>query len=182
MTEAIGSLFHTGVIVDDLDQAMELLTKIAGLEWATPRVIGGFMHTPRGALYRESKVTYSTTGPHHVELIQHLDATAWLAAPGGRRVHHLGFWVDDIAEGMDRFAEIGLEADIYATDNEGRPTSPSFHRHEASGLWFELIESSHRQAMEEWFGGAELRIPGDDGADPDVRPRHPINRGSATPS
>jgi hypothetical protein len=159
MSDPIGDLFHTGIIVDDLHEAMKLLTRLAGLSWSTPQTIGGFVHTPQGALWRESYVTYSVEGPHRVELIQHLDSTAWRAVPGGRRVHHLGFWVDDLAEGIAAMKDLGMDAGVYGLTEAGEPTSPSFHRHEPSGLWFELIEASHRPAMETWWRGGALDVP-----------------------
>lgn len=155
----IGELYHTGIVVDDLDEAMSLLTRIAGLQWASPQVIGGLVKTSKGPLYRSSRFTYSIEGPHHVELIQHLDSTAWETATGGRFVHHLGFWVDDLQQGMNSMNDLGLTAELHGLDAQGRPTSPSFHRHAGSGLWFELIDSSSRAAMARWWAGAELQLP-----------------------
>jgi hypothetical protein len=154
----VGELFHTGIVVDDLDEAMALLTRIAGLTWAAPQTVGGFIATPKGALYRKLKVTYSVEGPHRVELIQHLDSTAWDNVTGGHRVHHLGLWTDDLRAGMERMAALGLEAEAHGLDQDGRPVGPSFHRHAASGMWIELLETSYREAMEEWWTGAELRL------------------------
>jgi Glyoxalase/Bleomycin resistance protein/Dioxygenase superfamily len=163
MSEGLGELYHTGLVVDDLDQAMNVLTSVAGLRWATPRVVSGTIRTSQGPLYRSSRFTYSVDGPHHVELIQHVDGTAWLTATGGRRVHHLGLWVDDLGAAMHSMQTRGLPAEFHGLDAQGRPCSPSFHRHPESGFWFELIDSAARPGLMNWWAAGMKEGDSDDG-------------------
>ena len=144
-------LFHTGLVVDDLDAAMQLLTDLAGIRWAVPRVVSGELQTPEGPRFRETRYTYSVDGPHHIELIEQVDSTAWQVAPGGRRVHHLGFYADDFEAGVRALEDRGLATTFRGLDEHGNPAGLSFHRHEPSGFWFELIDGRARASMAAWW-------------------------------
>lgn len=88
-------LFHTGIVVADLDAAMQQLSAVAGYRWTTPMtntipvVIGD---TERDVEFR---MTYSVQAPH-LELVHEIPGTLWTAAPG-IATHHLGYFVDDVA-------------------------------------------------------------------------------------
>jgi hypothetical protein len=155
-SEIQGELYHTGLIVDDLHAAMDILTRFAGIQWATPQTIATNVQTSQGPLFRESYYTYSVDGPHHIELIEHRDATAWLTATGGRRVHHLGFWAEDFEGTRARLTELGLPSEIHGLDAKGKPAQLSFHRDPQSGMWFELIDKAVKPAMEKWWAGGPL--------------------------
>lgn len=88
--------YHTGIIVPDLDEAMDRLSALAGYRWITPVSYTLPFRTMSGTQEVTSTFVYSLQAPH-VELIKEVPGTAWTAAPGNA-IHHLGYWADDLAE------------------------------------------------------------------------------------
>ncbi|CAN5700120.1 VOC family protein [soil metagenome] len=92
---APADLFHTGIVVADLDGAMQDLTATCGYRWTMPMTntlpvrIGGDTRDV------EFRMTYSVQAPH-LELVQQIPGTLWMPAPG-TAAHHLGYFVDDVA-------------------------------------------------------------------------------------
>ncbi len=88
--------YHTGIVVPDLDAAMERLSAVAGYTWITPLTYTLPFRTVNGSRELTSTFVYSLQAPH-VELIQQVPESPWTAA-AGNSVHHLGYFVDDLAE------------------------------------------------------------------------------------
>jgi hypothetical protein len=156
---ALPGMFHTGMIVKDLDAAMHDMTAAFGFEWAPPITSGGDIRIPGGAhAYRQSRVTYSLEGPHHIELIEHLDNTAWRAATGGPLVHHLGFSVADLAGEVARLRRLGYQQEFSGLADDGSLATMSYFRDHNGGLWIELVDVAVRNDLENWITTGE--IPG----------------------
>jgi catechol 2,3-dioxygenase-like lactoylglutathione lyase family enzyme len=89
-------LFHTGVRVPDIHEAMAQYSANLGLTWAALQEREQSVWIPGvGQTTIALKFTYSCEGPHHVELLQGAPGSIWDAgdAPG---LHHYGVWVDDV--------------------------------------------------------------------------------------
>jgi len=87
-------LYHMGVVVPDLDVAIERLSAVGGYRWtktveATIPVI-----TADGPVDIPFKMVYSIDAPH-LELVQEVPGTTWTSAPRNA-AHHLGYWTDDV--------------------------------------------------------------------------------------
>jgi catechol 2,3-dioxygenase-like lactoylglutathione lyase family enzyme len=134
----IRGLFHTGVIVDDLELAMVTWSAAFGIHWAEPLQNRGELVTTSGVLPRESRLTYSLEGPHHLELIEHVDATAWEKVTGGPKVHHLGFHVSDLQHEIERLAAIGFVPEAQTAEIDSQ-RGYCFLRDPNSGMWIELV-------------------------------------------
>ena len=95
-----GDLFHTGIVVDDLDAAQEEFGRLLGVTWLEG---GGKvrMVTAEGESRAVTKYAISAEGPHHVELVQSVPGTLY-EANGSNRAHHVGYWVDDVPGGVRR--------------------------------------------------------------------------------
>jgi hypothetical protein len=89
-------MFHTGIVVTNLDQAMKDFGGAFGLSWAPPRESSSDLYCPTGIGKRQVKFTYSREGPHYLELVEQIDATAYEQVTGGPRIDHIGFHVEDI--------------------------------------------------------------------------------------
>src|SRR6516165_7158961 len=89
-------LYHTGLIVNDLDKAMAQMSGALGLQWAPPKESVAPLLCPNGVLPRQVRFTYSLQGPHFVELLEQIDAGPYLSLTGGRYIHHLGYFTDDL--------------------------------------------------------------------------------------
>ncbi len=89
-------LYHTGIVVPDLDAAMARLTALTGYRWITPLCYTLPFRTAAGSRELTSTIVYSVQGPH-LELVQEVPGSPWTAAPGNS-VHHLGYFTDNLAE------------------------------------------------------------------------------------
>jgi len=89
-------LYHTGIIVPDLEAAMARLSTLAGYRWITPLTYTLPFRTVNGTRELTSTFVYSTQSPH-VELIAEVPDSPWMAAPGNA-VHHLGYFTDNLAD------------------------------------------------------------------------------------
>jgi hypothetical protein len=114
-------LYHTGIVVRDIDQAMQDFTDAVGLRWLTtgsPVGVVVDVWTPKGTVPVPFRAAYSAEGPVHLELVEAAEGTLWSTAGGGE-VHHLGYWSDDVdataaeleSKGFDRVASGGFGPD-----------------------------------------------------------------------
>jgi catechol 2,3-dioxygenase-like lactoylglutathione lyase family enzyme len=106
-------IWHIGVAVDDLERGKQEFADVFGLSWRPIRVRVLTLTDVRGADYEvECQVTFSQGGPFAVELWEAIPATP-LAAPPGGGVHHIGYWVEDMAQENARLSALGFAP--YAT-------------------------------------------------------------------
>jgi catechol 2,3-dioxygenase-like lactoylglutathione lyase family enzyme len=163
-------LTHTGIIVDDLDAAMENYSAALGLHWANPLRSNFPLQTRAGALPREMRVTYSHEGPHHLELIQLVDSTAYDAVEGGPLVHHMGYSVKDMEAEIARLEALGFPSELRG-ENHGADVELmfSYHRVPHGGLFIELSNDLLQPGIQAWANGSSSwqSNPADgDGAQP----------------
>lgn len=135
MSEQIGTYFHVGLVVEDLDAAIEELSRTLGLEF----------NEPHDSTYGDShiRVCYSLQGPPYVELIQGEPGSLWDTA-GGPRADHLGYFVDDFEASKQRLIDSGMPVDI---DGMQWGRTFSYHRSSHSGLRVELVDSARREQL-----------------------------------
>jgi hypothetical protein len=148
-------LFHTGIIVEDLDAAMGSMGATLGLHWAPPKRARGPMLGPAGVRDRDIRFTYSVEGPHHLEILQQIDAAPYLALTGGRRVHHLGYFTDDLARASADLEEQGFRRELSGPVEHGEITRAAFHYNpQAPGLWIELVAGEIAGEIGGWIADA----------------------------
>jgi Glyoxalase/Bleomycin resistance protein/Dioxygenase superfamily len=137
-------LFHTGIVVDDLASAKEELGGSLGVTWrdggAEVRLTGA-----TGVRTVQTAYALSTSGPHHVELVQSIPGTLWsVAAPG--HAHHLGYWVDDVPMAAAELVRLGSEQVASVAIKDGRPPMCTYHR-SRSGLYLEIVDRRMRPIL-----------------------------------
>ncbi len=103
-------LYHTGIVVPDLDTAMARLTALAGYRWIAPMSYTLAFRTVTGARDLTSTFVYSVQAPY-IELLQEVPGTPWMAAPGNA-VHHLGYFVDNLAETATMLEDNGFSFEM----------------------------------------------------------------------
>jgi catechol 2,3-dioxygenase-like lactoylglutathione lyase family enzyme len=156
----IPTMFHTGIVVDDLDKAMASYSAALGLQWAEPIPSSGMLRTRAGLLPRLQWFTYSTEGPHRIELIEILDDTAW-AQTSRPRLDHIGYWVDDVRAEKARLEALGFDSEISAERPDGAPIM-SYHLDPNQGLYIELVDRSQQADLAAWWvGGAVTGVMAD---------------------
>ena len=91
---SVEDLYHTGIVVPDLQAATERFSTVAGYTWTRPIEGPLAIRTVAGQQTVDFRFAYSLQRPC-VELIQEVPGTPWVA--GSNAVHHLGFFTDDFA-------------------------------------------------------------------------------------
>jgi hypothetical protein len=110
--------YHVGIISDDPAATMAQLTELLGYEWCDP--IGGtvIVGTPDGDITVEARTCYSKTTPR-LEVAQSHPGTVWTRADSG--LHHVGFWVDDVAATIAELEERGYAFEAAGKLPDGAP-------------------------------------------------------------
>jgi hypothetical protein len=155
-------LYHTGIIVDSLDEAMRTYGEALGVHWAPPRTAETPMRCPTGVVGRKVRFTYSIEGPHHIELLEQIDPTPYLPLTGGRFIHHLGYFARDLAGAADWLNTHGFVMELNGVTEAGAISRATFHRSPLSpGIWVELVDQDLADWIAEWLSeaAAEQGIP-----------------------
>ncbi len=153
-----GQMFHVGLLVTDLAEAMDEIGESAGVTWASPRDWPMDVWLPdRGNISMEIALTFSceAQGSMRLEIIQGSAGTPVDPAQG-TGVHHIGYFVDDPAVETERLLAAGgslVMAAASPDDGYGRFT----YVRTASGMLVEPVAISSRERFEAWWAGGELR-------------------------
>ncbi len=155
MTESDHPLmFHTGLVVDDLRGTMDDLTAAVGVQWAEPVRIEAPLLLAGKTVVAARWIVYSTGLPHAIELIEQVSGDAFDPSDGSPRLHHLGFWVEDLAAESDRLERLGLP--VRATGPGDTPERYFAYHSTRGGFHIELLSTARRPALEQWWGGGGL--------------------------
>ncbi|WP_310777050.1 VOC family protein [Mycobacterium sp. Z3061] len=130
-------LYHTGIVVPDLDAAMARFTALAGYRWIKPMCFTLPFRTGTGTRELTSNFVYSEQSPY-LELIQETPGTPWVAAPGNA-VHHLGYFADDLAETGKALEDNGFTLEMTA-DVPGSTLGMFAYYVDASGTRIEIVD------------------------------------------
>ena len=138
-------IFHTGILVPDLDVAMKEMGASLGVTWATPWSYEPMSYwTPAGKATAPLRVTYSKQGPQHVELIQ--GGGFWAASPP--RTHHVGVWTDNLAAEANALVKQGWKPEAALLAPEEGWGRFCYIRPPAGGLLLELVSTEIKALME----------------------------------
>lgn len=152
-------LYHYGFVVEDIEVAMATYGAPLGLTWAPVAtrevrvVVDGGTPTDVRLL-----ATYSQQGAPYVELIQELEGDVW--GHGALGLNHIGFWVPDLAEGVETLRASGMDACVQAVDADGEPTRFSYQSlRGAAGLpWVELVDEAVKPQLMDWICGNDYVV------------------------
>jgi catechol 2,3-dioxygenase-like lactoylglutathione lyase family enzyme len=119
-------LFHTGIVVPDLEGAAERLSTVAGYSWTRPIEGPVRIRTDSGTQTVDLRFVYSIQAPH-LELIEQVHGTPWMPAPGNA-VHHLGYFTDDFDATAAALAAAGFTLEMCHTSDGERPSLFAYYR------------------------------------------------------
>lgn len=150
-----GELFHVGIRVPDIDQAMDELAGEAGRAWAKPQHRQQPVWFPgTGDTELDLRFTYSSEGPVRLELLQGPPGSVWSGAdvPGP---HHLGYWVEDVAATTERLLSQGWSLEAASRAPEDGYGAFTYVR-SPTGVLVEPVSTVVRSAFEQWWAGGDL--------------------------
>ena len=101
------SIWHIGIAVPELEKGKKELGEVFGLDWRPTRVRKLTLADAAGRPHEvECHVAFSLGGPFAVEVWQAIPGTP-LDIPASGGVHHIGYWVDDLAAEAKRLDALG---------------------------------------------------------------------------
>jgi hypothetical protein len=147
----LGAPFHIGIATPDIDALESVMGTALGKTWvALPRTTP-FHDTPNGPVRPSSRVCWSTSGPFYVELLRSEAGTVYRPELG-THLHHLGYWVDDVAGSVADAESEGWSLEVTTFDAAGRPSTFAYLSRPGD-LWMELIAATQKPYLEGLLGG-----------------------------
>jgi catechol 2,3-dioxygenase-like lactoylglutathione lyase family enzyme len=151
-------LFHIGIRVPDIDQAMAEIGAAMGVTWASVQDREMSVWLPdHGPASMRLALTYSVEGPVHLELLQGPPGSIWdgADAPGA---HHFGVWSDDVGGETRRLLAAGWTLELAAAAPEDGFGRFSYVR-SPTGFLLEPVSVASRPRFERWWAGGSLTDP-----------------------
>ena len=149
-------IFHIGIRVPNIYQAMEEMGESLNLTWA--KVVespGQRIWTPQhGQQEVPLKFVYWCEGPQHLELLEGAKGSFWDGSEDSG-VHHLGVWVDDVKGETERLLGLGWDLLGSAKSPEEGYASMAYLA-PPSGTIVELVTSANKPRFERWYAGGSF--------------------------
>ncbi len=146
----LGTHYHVGIIVRDLEGAQRTLTDQLGVRW------GPVLRMPQlelrdGAgkdLLLPNTFCYSVDQPC-LELIEEVPGSVWVANEYSN-LHHIGFWSDDLPGTSAELAGLGCPLQLCGRRGDVVPSQFAYHGN-ALGIRIEVVDASMREMMQFLF-------------------------------
>jgi hypothetical protein len=139
--------FHIGIVVDDLDTALDELGTLFGYEWCPVFAIETPVVLPEGEVMVDLRFVYSKTEPQ-LELIRAVPGTPWVPATGSG-IHHVGYWSGDITQDARALNARGYAEEARGVLPDGTPIW-SYHR-SPKGPRIELVSRQLQAGLERYW-------------------------------
>jgi catechol 2,3-dioxygenase-like lactoylglutathione lyase family enzyme len=146
------SMFHSGLVVPDINATAETYSELFGLRWAPLRRSSLSVRVDGVIRQVELVATYSIQGPPYLELIQEYSGDVWSTDALG--LNHIGFWAEDLPSAVRALERSGLPARVYDEDADTSLRRFSYHA-AATGVWLELVAPSFAPKLVEWLADPE---------------------------
>ena len=145
------NVYHIGVVVNDIERGMAEVADQLGITWAPRRVANVTVRESGQVRTYGLHVVYSRQGPPFLELIEGSGSGVWAAAPEPR-LHHLGVYVEDLAEEARRLVRSGmkLEASGVGPDHDDPDPVLFTYLMGSTGVRVELVDASGREGLLKW--------------------------------
>lgn len=146
-------LYHTGIVVDDLEATMESLRKLAGYSWTDVVIVDQEAVTPDGEVTIPMKMVYSGVEPR-LELLQTVPGTVWTPSDSG--VHHIGYWSDDVELDLAKLESNGLSTEVKSYNPDGSGTLLWAYAKGSAGPRIELVSRYMEPFIAYWWSTANV--------------------------
>ena len=143
-------LYHTGIVVDDLDATLKWFTVVASYRWTDVVEVDQTVYTPKREATVPMRMAYSSDDPR-VEILQTIHNTVWTPADSG--VHHLGYWSDDVDADVAKLEANGMVLEVKSLLPEG--STLWAYCKGATGPRIELVSRAMEPFIAQWFATAD---------------------------
>ena len=143
------STMHIGLVVPNLDRAMECYERLFGWKWTSTVRVRHELEGPC-ATQEELYIAFATGSPL-VELIEDRPGSVWTAASG--QFHHLGCWVTDLDEAGAVLMNAGFEFRARGRRAGTRRFAYAMFA-DPDGLLVEIQDARFEQGWRSWLDGA----------------------------
>jgi hypothetical protein len=118
-------LYHTGIVVPDVEAAMARMSEVAGYRWTKPLSRELPIRMADGERVLTLRYAYSLDAPH-IELIQEVPGTPWTATAHAA-AHHLGYFCDDLPATSNGLEAAGFALEACAVTDGDAPSVFAYH-------------------------------------------------------
>ena len=148
--------YHFGILVADLDAAVERFADLFGLTFIGPRTFRIDRLADPDEHPLEVQAAYSHQGPPHLELIQAAGDGLYSASRLG--FHHVGLWDPAIDTNRETYLSAkALRSDARVITPADGTLAWFSHPSSACGIRFEFVDESGKAAAEELIKDAGQR-------------------------
>jgi hypothetical protein len=145
------NLYHTGIVVANVPDAMRWFEEAAGYRWCEPFMAEQVVQLEDGERTLTIQGTYSMDEPR-LELVGAIEGTLWRPSLAG--VHHLGYWSDLVDEDVAALAALGGEVEARSLLPDG--TSLWAYCRSGIGPRIEFVSRALEPIMSAWFATGHL--------------------------
>ncbi len=145
------NLYHTGIVVDDLEGTMKWLGDAAGYIWTDVVTVDQQVVTPDGEATIPMKMVYSGADPR-LELLQTVPDTVWVPADSG--VHHLGYWSENVENDLATLEANGMTFEVKSHNPDGSGALLWAYAKGPSGPRIELVSRDMQPFIAYWWESA----------------------------
>ena len=147
IVESLGTPYHIGLLVPNLEQAMATLGIALGITWTETYSVQVKDYGVR--------IVFSTQEPY-LELCEGTDGSPWKCSSAGIELHHLGYWTDDYDKDAARLEKAGLAIE-WNGSAEGLGRKVGYYRLPNEGGLIELVESTRKEWLDNLVRSAQAR-------------------------
>ncbi|MFE4594557.1 VOC family protein [Streptomyces laurentii] len=150
-----GALFHTGLVVENLESAMKTLSELAGYHWTSVMELQVTARTPGGTQPAVAQRFVLSVEEPRLELVEAIPGTVWVS-DGTNGAHHVGYWADDerIEETSAALVDLGLDIEA-SNDFEADGKLMWVYHRGLGGIRVELLNTLMKPSMDAWIAGTD---------------------------
>ncbi|MQA13842.1 MAG: hypothetical protein GEV09_06590 [Pseudonocardiaceae bacterium] len=150
------SMFHVGLLVLDLEEAILDFSKVLNLDFNDPTVVHFNRLEDPDPHEFDVRVTYSRQGPPHLELIEAKGSGVYSAAQG-EGFHHIGLWEPNMSKSVERSSTAtGLRSEAKIVMPDGQTFVWFSDPASGHGTRLEFVDESTRPDIEKWIRTGEM--------------------------
>jgi catechol 2,3-dioxygenase-like lactoylglutathione lyase family enzyme len=142
--------FHVGILVEDLEAAVDRFSKVLGLTFNDPLMATFDCLEDPDPHEGFVRCTYSRQGPPFIELLE-ANGDGLFSLAGGEGVHHVGYWDADVDARCALLSGQGVEREARVANPDGTTFSAFTRREDLFGLRLEVLHDASREATERWI-------------------------------